>query len=155
MARKLTAADALADEAVYRRFRDHAMAWFPKECCGLLVEEAQAPKAILTDNLLDEAHEQDPERFPRTGEDGFLIDGRLVEERLDRGELIAIVHSHVRVGAYFSEEDEAQAMAPWGEPLYPGVEHVVLDAQDDGVKGFRVFAWSEDTGGFVEVGASG
>lgn len=152
MAEKLTAAQILADPSILARFGDHAMKWFPKECCGMLVVEGGEPEAVLTENLLDEAHRQDPERFPRTGEDGYLLDGRLIEERLDAGELVAIVHSHVRVGAYFSEEDKAQAMAPWGEPLYPGVEYVVLDAQDDGVRGFKVFAWSDEAEDFAEVG---
>ncbi len=129
----------------------HAMTWFPKECCGLLLHGPGGPECLLLDNQLDAAHARDPERFPRTGEDGYLLDGREIEDADARGQrVVAIFHSHVRVGAYFSDEDRAQAMAPWGEPLYPGVEYVVLDARDDGVHGFKVFAWSEADGDFIE-----
>lgn len=148
----MTAEEILADPAVRERVLGHVTAWFPKEACGLLVVGSDGPDAVLADNLLDREHERDPERFPRTGEDGYLLDARLVEiEAPRRGlEVVAIFHSHVRVGAYFSDEDRAQALAPWGDPLYPGVDYVVFDARDDGVHGYRTFTWSEEQGDFVE-----
>lgn len=150
MAPKLTAREVLADPRVRGEVDAHAMRWFPKECCGLLVLRDGVPAAVCVANELDRAHAEDPERFPRTGETGYLLDGRLLEDAPSRGEeVVAIFHSHVRVGAYFSAEDRAQATAPWGDPLYPGVEYVVLDVQEDGVRGFAVFAWDEAKGEFA------
>lgn len=146
----MTAAEILARADIRERVYAHAMTWFPKECCGLLLAGVDGPECLLLDNLLDAAHASDPERFPRTGDDGYLLDGREIEDADARGQrVVAIFHSHVRVGAYFSDEDRAQAMAPWDEPLYPGVEYVVLDARDAGVEGFKTFGWSEDAQDFV------
>ena len=149
----MTSASAriLDDASVRERVYAHAMAWFPKECCGLLVLRDDQPDAVCADNQLDEAHAREPERFPRTAEDGYLLDARLIEAPAEPYEVVAIFHSHVRVGAYFSEEDRQQAMAPWDEPLYPDLEHVVLDAQDEGVRGFKVFRWSEARADFVDL----
>jgi hypothetical protein len=45
-----------------------------------------------------------------------------------------------------------QALSPFEPaPLYPGVDYVVLDAQEDGLAGFKVFGWSDERQGFVEV----
>jgi proteasome lid subunit RPN8/RPN11 len=59
----------------------------------------------------------------------------------------AIYHSHIEVGAYFSDED-ARAAAPDGELLYP-VEYLVVDVRQDGVHGAALFRF--DAGRFVEV----
>ncbi len=148
----MTSHELLADPAVRAQLDAHAMVWFPRECCALLVVKGGAGQAILADNLIDQLHSERPEDFERTGVDGYYLDSLEIARSEGRGErLVAIVHSHVRVGAYFSAEDKRQALAPWGEPLFPGVEYVVLDAQDDGVRGYRVFAWSEGPGDFEEV----
>jgi proteasome lid subunit RPN8/RPN11 len=137
--------------AVIDHLNGHAMAWFPKECCGLLVDNNDMPLAVLVDNKMDEVHYEQPEEFQRTGETGYFLDPREILLSDKRGEkLVGIFHSHVRVGAYFSQEDKARALAPWGEPLFPDVEYIVLDAQDEGVVGYKVFVWSEAIADFVE-----
>jgi len=149
---RLNAANLLADGALMDRLEAHALRWFPKECCALLVIGRDGPRAILAENRLDDAHAKDPERFPRTAENGYLLDGRLIEDAIERGEeVVAIVHSHVHVGAYFSEEDRRQAIAPWGEALHPDVAYVVLDVQAGAVEGFKVFAWSGEAMDFIEI----
>ena len=94
----------------------------------------------------------DPDTFERTAERAYLLDPRLILDAERAGKrVVAIVHSHVRVGAYFSAEDERQALSPAGDaPLYPDVEYVVLDVSDDGVRGFKTFGWSEAEQRFVE-----
>ena len=129
----------------------HAMAWFPKECCGLLVSGPDGDGAVLTHNGIDEAHAESPKEYERTGETGYLLDPAEILRSEKRGEtLVAIFHSHCGVGAYFSDEDKKRALAPWGEPWFPDAEYVVLDAQKAGVEGFKVFKWSEDAGDFIE-----
>ena len=61
-----------------------------------------------------------------------------------------IYHSHVDVGAYFSDTDQAAAVMD-GEPSYP-VEYVVIDVQKDRVGGAAQFAWDATARRYVEVG---
>lgn len=147
----LTPAEILARPELREPLYAHAMAWFPKECCALLVVGPDGPEVVLAENLADKYHALDPETYPRTGEDAYLLDPRLIVRAEAEGKrLVAIVHSHCRVGAYFSEEDVFQATSPFEDgPLYPGVDYVVLDAQEDGVRGFATFTWSDAAGGFV------
>ena len=147
----VNAADIMTCADVREAVDAHAMAWFPKECCGLLVTGKDGHAAILTHNGIDEAHSAEPGEYTRTGETGYLLDPREIMRSEARGEtLVAIFHSHCIVGAYFSDEDKRRAMAPWDEPLFPGVQYVVLDAQEDGVRGYKVFEWSESDGDFIE-----
>ena len=65
--------------------------------------------------------------------------------------LVAIIHSHCRVGAYFSDADRRLATAPGGaQPLFPGVAYLVLDAQERGVVGCKGWSWSPARADFVE-----
>lgn len=134
----------------------HAAAWFPKECCALLLDGANGPEVVLADNLADRYHALDPDAFPRTAERAYVLDPRLIAAAEAAGQtLVAIVHSHCRVGAYFSDEDVRAALSPFDDgPLYPGVDYVVLDAQEDRVRGHKVFAWSESERAFIEIPAS-
>jgi len=130
----------------------HAAAWFPRECCALLMRGTGGHELVLADNLADRYHALDPETFPRTALRAYVLDPRLIAaaERESK-ELVAIIHSHCGVGAYFSDEDVRQALSPIDEsPLYPGVDYVVLDAQQDGLHGFKVFAWCHEARRFIE-----
>lgn len=130
----------------------HAAAWYPRECCALLVRGPAGAELVLADNLADRYHTLDPDTFPRTALRAYVLDPRLiVAAERDGKALVAIVHSHCQVGAYFSDEDTRLALSPFEDgPLYPGVDYVVLDAQVDGVRGFKVFSWSAAAQCFVE-----
>ena len=147
----LTPADILARDDLREPLYAHAMTWFPKECCGLILVGPDGPEVVLAENLADKYHALDPETYPRTAERAYLLDPRLIARAEEDGkELVAIVHSHCKVGAYFSAEDIVQATSPFDDgPLYPGGDYVVLDAQEDAVRGFVTFTWSEGAGGFV------
>lgn len=131
----------------------HGAAWFPRECCGLLLDGPAGPEVVLAENLADKYHALDPEAYPRTAERAYVLDPRLIAGAESAGKrLVAIIHSHCRVGAYFSDEDVRQALSPFDDgPLYPGVAYVVLDVQEEGVRGFKVFAWSEAEARFAEA----
>ena len=137
----------------------HAIAWYAGESCGLLFAETGSEavtRCLCMDNLQDQYHEKLPEDFPRTSRDAFKINERkaqrLSEEAEAAGEyLIAIFHSHVYCGAYFSEEDKIMA-APFGEPNDPDMWHVVVDCQADGVHGAKAYKWDgSDFAEFVLV----
>jgi proteasome lid subunit RPN8/RPN11 len=148
----ISAKDILSDEALWDRVAMHAMEWFPDEACGLFIEGSNGPRLELAENLADKYHKLDPETYPRTARTAYLLDPLLLANVERRGErVVAIFHSHVRVGAYFSDEDIAQALSPFEEgPLHPGIDYVVLDAQEDGVRGYKVFGWSDTRREFAE-----
>lgn len=135
----------------------HAAAAFPKEACGLLLDGPGGPEAILAENLADRYHALDPETWPRTAESAYILDPRLIADAERAGKtLVAIVHSHCRVGAYFSAEDVRQATSPFDDgPLYPGVDYLVLDVQEGAEGGFvnswKVFRWSDEAAAFLEA----
>ena len=143
----------LATPDIAAALERHAAAWFPRECCALLLDGAAGPEVVLADNLADKYHALDPETFPRTAERAYVLDPRLIAKAEGDGKtLVAIAHSHCRVGAYFSDEDVRAARSPFEDgPLYPGVDYVVLDAQEGGVRGHKVFGWSDASRAFVEV----
>lgn len=113
---------------------------YPEEGCALILQDEKTGdyRVLRTENLADKYHEMDPEQFPRTAEKFYIIDPMEFMKAEDRGERVAVVvHSHVDVGDYFSEEDVDAATMPRDdddEPLeesHPGVDYLVV-AVDDG-----------------------
>jgi adenylyltransferase/sulfurtransferase len=130
----------------------HACEGYPEEVCGLIVGSDEARRCENRQNAL---HAEDPAHFPRDAKtaynlgakDLFFLDKSLRSPK----PVTAIYHSHVEVGAYFSDED-ARAAAPDGELLYP-VDYLVVDVRKEGVRGAKLFRF--DSGRFVEVAAYG
>jgi adenylyltransferase/sulfurtransferase len=130
----------------------HAREGYPEEVCGLIVGSDEARRCENRQNAL---HAEDPAHFPRDAKtaynlgakDIFFLDKSLRSQK----PVSAIYHSHVEVGAYFSDED-ARAAAPDGELLYP-VDYLVVDVRKDGVRGAKLFRF--ESGRFVEVAAYG
>jgi proteasome lid subunit RPN8/RPN11 len=131
-----------------REMQDHARAWYPSECCGLLFAKQggdAAVRAECMENLADKLHANDPEGFPQTGREYFSLNERkaqrLAEEAAAKGERwLAIFHSHIDCGAYFSAEDQAMA-APEGRPVDAAMWHVVIDCRADRIVTARAFQW--------------
>lgn len=147
----LLTADALA--AMY----DHARREYPKECCGLVFgprDEPAASRALPCLNIQDQLHADDPVRNPRDARTAYNLDAPdlfRLQRSLRGAEPAKIVyHSHVDVGAYFSDTDQAAAQLD-GEPSYP-VEYVVVDIRADGPRGAAQFAWDAEQRRYVEVG---
>ena len=130
----------------------HAREGYPEEVCGFIVGNDETKRC---DNRQNALHAEDPVTFPRTAttaynigaKDLFFLDRSQKSERPVR----VIYHSHVDVGAYFSVEDERAAVSD-GELLYP-VDYLVVDARKDGVRGAKLFRFTD--GKFVEVGSYG
>jgi proteasome lid subunit RPN8/RPN11 len=132
--------------AALAALRAHLGACWPAEGCGILLgRDGEARRFEAIDNQADRYHAADPESFPRTSRDYFILDARKAE-RLARtaeaqGEAwLAIVHSHVDCGDHFSAEDAA-AMAPEGEPAYPGLWQVVASCRAGRVASLRAHRW--------------
>lgn len=137
------------------------------ECCGLLTWEPNNPtvnvhKCSNTQNIM---HDKEPERFPRTNLNAYLIDPSeqlaiISEAEKNGGGLAGFYHSHVDCDAYFSQEDKDQACAFFGdEPTYPDAVYLVVSVygsrsgnSEPTISGHKCFAWDGDTLDFVEVG---
>lgn len=135
-------------DAIYQ----HAREGYPEEVCGFIVADDEVKRCENRQNAL---HAEDPVHFPRDAKtaynlgakDIFYLDKSQRSERPVR----VIYHSHVDVGAYFSPED-VRAAAPDGELLYP-VDWLVVDVQKDGVRGAKLFRFTD--GAFVAVQSYG
>jgi adenylyltransferase/sulfurtransferase len=123
----------------------HAEKGHPEEVCGLVF----AKRGVGYPDAEARPCENRERRCARTGYDFAPRDLMLLDESL-RSERPAriIYHSHVEVGAYFSDED-VHAAAPAGALLYP-CDHLVVDVKHAGAQGCRLFRFERDR--FVEIG---
>lgn len=145
----VVSAEALA--AIYA----HAARDYPKECCGIIFgprEADTADTARACANIQDELHAEDPVMHTRDGRTAYNLgagDLFALQKSL-RGPAPAkiVYHSHVEVGAYFSDTDQAAARMD-DEPTYP-VEYLVVDIKADGAHGAAQFAWDQGLKRYVE-----
>jgi proteasome lid subunit RPN8/RPN11 len=103
-------------QALLDRVVAHARREFPNECCGLVVlRDGVATEVVEAENQV-----ASPFRFE--------IDGRLLSRRLfdveDRGEQLAVYHSHTRSEPYPSQTDANFARG------WPGVEWLIVGLRD-------------------------
>jgi adenylyltransferase/sulfurtransferase len=134
----------------------HARRDYPSECCGIVFGgrgQMVADQVKPCRNIQDQLHAEDPELHPRTSYNAYNLEPSEIFalEKSLRGERPAkiVYHSHIDVGAYFSDTD--QAAATFGdEPAYD-VEYVVVDVKKDGTHGARQFAWDDEVRKYVEV----
>jgi proteasome lid subunit RPN8/RPN11 len=132
--------------AIYR----HARAEFPNECCGYVLGAGDSAELVVCENWQDRYHAVDPETFPRSSANAYMFgakDTRRLADSLDSERPATIVyHSHPRVGAYFSEED-ARAAKSAGWP----VDYLVVDCQDEHVRGALLFRYDAKRDEYLEV----
>jgi len=135
----------------------HARRDYPNECCGIVFgprDAAVADRAVACANIQNQLHAEDPVTHTRDARTAYnLAAGDIFKlQKSLRGDAPAkiVYHSHVDVGAYFSETDQAAAQMD-GEPSYP-VEYVVIDVRASGIGGAAQFAWDAATRRYVEIG---
>ena len=142
--------------AALRDLYAHAQREYPRECCGIIFgpkADDSADRARACRNIQDDLHAADPATHTRDATTAY---------NLDAGDLFAlqkslrsdtpakiVYHSHVEVGAYFSDTDQAAARFD-DEPNYP-VEYVVIDVAAAGVRGAAQFAWDDEAKRYVEI----
>jgi adenylyltransferase/sulfurtransferase len=126
----------------------HAREGYPEEVCGLVIAEKTVRRCENRQNAL---HAEDPLHFSRDARTAYNLGAKdlfFLDRSLRSSEPVTVIyHSHVDVGAYFSEED-ARAAAPDGELLYP-VDYLVVDVTQSGVRGAKRFRFAD--GSFFEV----
>src|SRR3970282_2147069 len=109
----------------YARIQAQALAEYPSECCGVVMERpgAQPERLMLAcRNIQNELHAKDPTRHPRDARTAYYIDPPdLLAMGRHAGQgfrVLTIYHSHIDAGAYFSPTDRQHAPIN-GEPAYP------------------------------------
>jgi adenylyltransferase/sulfurtransferase len=147
---------ALTPEALAEMYAQ-AVREYPHECCGLVFGKRGQPLADQVRpcvNVQDQLHAEDPAQNPRDARTAYALGSRdlFLVGKSERTEtpVKIIYHSHVNVGAYFSETDQRMATAD-GEPTFGGVEYVVMDVREDGVREAAQFAWDAAMKTYVEV----
>lgn len=141
------------DPAILARIVAACEAEPDREVCGFVVRRGGALQVERIANVADRYHALDPERFPRTSRDSYLMDPKdqlRVHRELEAwgGEIAVVWHSHVETGAYFSAKDRADAVVD-GAPAVPGAEYLVLGVRRGRVGEVKRYRW--DGGDFVET----
>lgn len=140
--------------------RRQAIEEYPKECCGVVMVRDRERRLVRCRNIQDELHALDPVRHPRNARTAFNI-GKDDHDRIatlqEEGFALAVIyHSHVDVGAYFSETDKRMAMMGQDPrdhgPLYPEVTHVVMAVTRDRVDQINAFRWDPAVRDFASLG---
>jgi proteasome lid subunit RPN8/RPN11 len=141
-------------DALLRQIAVHARSTYPAECCGIVIADRGGnPRFVAIANIAGTADAQGTSR--RTGRDGYVMDpktllGELSRADEDGGFLRVIVHSHPDVGAYFSNEDREMALGGGTEPLWPGVEYLVVSCRETGVDDAKLYSWDPTRADFQE-----
>ncbi|MBA2665100.1 MAG: Mov34/MPN/PAD-1 family protein [Bradymonadaceae bacterium] len=132
---------------------------YPEEGCGLLLQDASGAYRVHTcENLANKYHAMDPESYPRTARDFYMLNPIEFVKAEDRNERVAAVfHSHPDVGDYFSAEDIAAAVLPRDfddEPLspsYPGTDYLVVSVRAGKADHATLFRFDDALASFVGV----
>jgi len=129
-----------------------------EESCGLLAGPAAdgrlVDRILPMKNRASALHTLDPETYPRTGHDYFDVDPLKVERAVEEGEktgspIKVLYHSHLEVGAYFSEMDAAAATMSGDAPTHE-LAYLVTSVRAGVVDDRKLFVWSPETRVFVE-----
>lgn len=142
----------LLDSNVIEEIGLHAQEAYPAEACGVLVREGDGLRSIRFENIQDKLHAIDPERFPRTSKTAYNMNTLKLHKLWENKTLEVIYHSHVEFGAYFSDEDHAGALTPdTGEPVFPGVDYLVLSLMEQKPAAVGLFRFSKESGRYDSV----
>jgi len=150
----------IASELVARIDEEARLAFArDEESCGLLLGPASEPllvdAIVPMENRANKLHRLDPETYPRTGRMYFDIDPLKFERAVREGEasgrpVKVLYHSHLDVGAYFSETDAAAATAGGDAPTYE-LAYLVTSVRGGAVDERKLFVWDAASKGFVEA----
>lgn len=147
--------------AIVLRIEEEARAAYARdeESCGLLLGPASDPLAVDAIvpmvNRANRLHALDPETYPRTGRMYFDIDPLKFERAVREGEgsgrpVKVLYHSHLDVGAYFSDTDAQAATAGGDAPTYD-LAYLVTSVRAGVVDDKKLFVWDAATRSFVEA----
>ena len=152
----------------FDRICTQALAEYPHECCGLLVEKVPGGVSVAhaCTNVQQQRHEEDSKRYPRDARTAYLIDAGeqlSIAEAAEKtgGRVSGCYHSHIDCAAYFSAEDERRtwifnSREAGDDPDDPDAMYLVLSVygaeagSPRKVQGYKCFAW--DGSHYAETG---
>jgi [CysO sulfur-carrier protein]-S-L-cysteine hydrolase len=148
--------------AVVERVSEHVRTSYAseEEACGYLTGPRDVKDfcddGVPLPNLANRYHAMDPETYPRTGRTYFLIDPLKFEKAMRAGAesgrpVRVLYHSHLDVGAYFSETDAAAATMGGDRPSYDELLYLVVSIRQGVVDDHKLFAWDDEKKAFVET----
>jgi proteasome lid subunit RPN8/RPN11 len=165
----------LLSKAEWIAIATQALVEYPAECCGVILVRGDERLWLRCHNEQDALHARDPQAYPRNSRTAFHVHAldRLLMGALEmRGFAVAVIyHSHIDVGAYFSETDRRNALGgqdpKFVDPMYPDAIQIVMSvvaaehgtrrkARLDDIKGFKWDAVKREFGAIdldVEIGA--
>ena len=127
---------------------------YPAEACGLVLSNGSgALRFAAIPNIAGTSAASGTSS--RTGRDGYVMEPARLMAELEQAEssggaLVGIVHSHPDVGAYFSREDREMALGGGREPLWPGVDYLVVSCRTGQADDARLYRWDPRRGDFLE-----
>lgn len=130
-----------------------------EESCGLLLGPSAEPllvdAIVPMENRANKLHKLDPSSYPRTGRMYFDIDPLKFERTVREGEgsgrpVKVLYHSHLDVGAYFSETD-AQAATMGGDAPSYDLAYLVTSVRAGVVDDRKLFVWDPARKSFIEA----
>ena len=130
-----------------------------EESCGLLLGPSAEPllvdAIVPMENRANKLHKLDPSSYPRTGRMYFDIDPLKFERTVREGEgsgrpVKVLYHSHLDVGAYFSETD-AQAATMGGDAPSYDLAYLVTSVRAGVVDDRKLFVWDPARKSYIEA----
>ncbi|MBX3230243.1 MAG: Mov34/MPN/PAD-1 family protein [Labilithrix sp.] len=148
-------------QAVIDKVDEEARAAYARdeESCGLLLGPEDDPlgvdEVVPLENRANKLHALDPETYPRTGRMYFDVDPlkfeRAVRAGATNGRPVKVLyHSHLDVGAYFSDTDAAAATMGGEAPAYD-LAYLVTSVRAGAVDDRKLFIWDPAAKRFVET----
>jgi proteasome lid subunit RPN8/RPN11 len=126
-----------------------------EESCGFLLgprEPWQALDEVMPMvNRANQLHALDPVAYPRTGRMYFDIDSMKFQRAIERAQeterpVKVLYHSHLDVGAYFSDTDAQVALMGGSTPPF-ALAYLVTSVRSGKVDDHALFVWAQ--GAFV------
>ncbi|TDJ49163.1 MAG: M67 family peptidase [Nitrospina sp.] len=138
--------------------REHALAEYPNECCGIVIGKPDHPEKDIIfqcTNIQNQLHEQDPQTYRRDARTAYFIDPgelmRIMKKAAEQDLVIKLFyHSHPEHDAYFSEEDKQMALFD-NEPAYPDARYLVISVYNREIRDQAFFEWNPETQGFEKL----
>jgi len=136
-----------------------AEAGYPDEICGMIIGHREAPatyRVRQVTNIANREPQEDPGGVPRDARTAYKMDPleqlRILREVDEHGwEVVAFYHSHPDHEAYFSRMDRERALAPDGEPIWPGAIYVVVSVMGGRARRAATYRWDPGAREFKEI----
>ena len=134
---------------------EHAIGTYPEECCGMITGIGHKQMVHLCQNIQNNLHAEDPDRYPRDARTAYFIDRNEAEKifafaKKQGRELVAFYHSHIDTEAYFSKMDK-EVQTIFGEPEFPEALQCVISVKDGKIKEIKCFIWDGAKKDFLSI----